>query len=137
MDGVLVVVAKAAGPFEGVAVMVEVGVYGFLVSLGVGEEIEVVGEGMALARATLSRRSWRMALRCLRCSLSRRDTLEAALSWCCTKAGDEREGRSIAQRREVGSGPMAEDSVDVDIVVGRKRDDYQKNTLVGRPLGLR
>ena len=63
--------------------------------------------------------------------------MEAALSWCCTKAGDEKEGRSIAQRREVGSGPMAEDSVDVDIVVGRKRDVYNKNTSVGRPLGLR
>jgi hypothetical protein len=100
--------------------MVEAGVCGFLVSVVVGDEVEVVGEGMAFARAILSRRSWRTALRCLRWSLSRRDTLEAALNWCWTKGGGEaqKEGRRMARRREVGNGPIAEDSVDVDIVGG-------------------
>src|SRR5947207_677180 len=121
LDGDLVVVPKAAGSFEGEAGVVEVGVFEPPVFV-------VAGEGMAFARATLSRRSWRMALRCLRWSLSRRDTLEAALSWCCTEGGGEakREGRSMARSREVGGGAIADDSVDVDIAVGRERDRPQQ-----------
>jgi hypothetical protein len=64
-----VVVAKADGPSGRLAVLV-----------GEGALIVLLGEGMAAARVMLSRRSWRMALRCLRWSLSRRVTLDAVRS---------------------------------------------------------
>jgi hypothetical protein len=112
-ERVVVVVAKAEGSFGELAVLVEVGVLAVLV----GGEVEVVGEGMAAARVILSRRSWRTALRCLRWSLSRRVTLDAVRSWVCTRGGGEaeREGRRMARRREVGSGPRVKESVDADI----------------------
>jgi len=64
-----VVVAKADGSSGRLAVLVREGVL-----------IVLLGEGMAVARVTLSRRSWRAALRCLRWSLSRRVTLDAVRS---------------------------------------------------------
>jgi hypothetical protein len=64
-----VVVAKADGSAGRLAVWV-----------GEGVLIVLLGEGMAAARVMLSRRSWRAALRCLRWSLSRRVTLDAARS---------------------------------------------------------
>jgi hypothetical protein len=107
----LVVVAKADGPSDGLAVLVVLGVLDVLV---VGD-VEAMGEGMAAARMILSRRSWRTALRCLRWSLSRRDTLDAARDWVCTSAAGEaeREGRRMARRREVGVEPREEETVDI------------------------
>jgi hypothetical protein len=82
-----VVVAKADASSGRLAVLVGEGVLAVLVGEGVlavlvGEGVLAVllGEGMAAARVMLSRRSWRTALRCLRWSLSRRVTLDAARS---------------------------------------------------------
>lgn len=71
---------------------------------------------MAFARVMLSRRSCRMALRCWRWSLSRRDTFDACRSCICTPIGNEAEmdGRRMAwRRREVGVGPKVEERVDM------------------------
>ena len=104
-------VAYAAGSSAGVAVLVIEG--RLIVSVGRGSEVD--GEGMTAARVMLSRRSWRTALRCLRWSLSRRVTFDALRDWSCVRAGGEtgREGRRIARRMEVGSGPILDEKVDM------------------------
>ena len=113
---VLVVVAKADGYSGGLDVLADEGV----LVISVGTEVEVVGEGIEAARAMLSRRSWRTALRCLRWSLSSRFTLDAARSWICMRGGAEaeREGRRMARRREAGSGPVVDEKVDMLATMG-------------------
>jgi hypothetical protein len=109
---VVFVVAEADGEAGRLVEVIEVEVGWLAVLVG--------GEGMAAARVTLSRRSWRTALRCLRWSLSRRVTLEAARSWVCVRFGGEaeREGRRMARRREVGPGPKVEERVDIVMSMG-------------------
>lgn len=97
----------------------------------VGLEVEAVGEGMAAARVTLSRRSWRTALRCLRWSLSRRLTLDELRNWVRARVGGEedRVGRRMARRREVGTGLQVEERADmvvyIDGILGKGRTSEQ------------
>jgi hypothetical protein len=113
---VFVVVSKADGSSDCLIVLV---VLGGLAVFVVGC-VEVVGDGMAAARVMLSRRSWRTALRCLRWSLSRRDTLDAVRDWVCTTIGGDadREGRRMARRRTVGDGPKVEETVAIVLSLG-------------------
>ena len=83
-------------------------------------EVDVAREGMAAARMTLSRRSWRTALRCLRWSLSRRVTFDAFRTWSCVRGVGEaaREGRRMARRRELGIGPIVDEKLDITAEMG-------------------